>query len=89
MTNKVLCATDLKSMPKKNLLYFLHVEKNKSFYRNPKKYALEEQVRLLKCPFWIRIDRDMVLQSFIDNSKILKPFWLVPSCFILNNIDMK
>ena len=71
MTYKILCATDLKSMSKIRISYnFLDIEKNKSFYRNLKKYALEEQVRLLKCPFWTSIDRDMVLQSFIENLKI-------------------
>ena len=41
--HKILCATDLKSMSKIRISYnFLDIEKNKSFYRNLKKYALEE-----------------------------------------------
>ena len=64
------------------MLYFFRYTKNKSFYKNHKRYALEEYVRLLKCPFWTSIERDIVHQSFIENLKILKPFWLVPLSFL-------
>ena len=70
MTYKILSATDLKSMSKFRISYnFLDIEKNKSFYKNLKKFALEEQVRLLKCPFWTSIDRDILNQSLRKNYK--------------------